>query len=334
MAGQWRCVLSRKVWMAVAVLVGMAAASPVLAQGFPSKAVRLVVPYPPGAGAGDVVARVVAQGLADAWGQQVLVDNKPGANEIVAAESVAHSPPDGHTLIMVSDAAVLYNAHLFKKLPYDPVKDFAPISRVGLGRLVWAVNASVPVNTLAELVAYARQNPGKLRYGSAGTGGVSHLPMEWFKKQQGGLDMPHIPYRGTALVVQDMLGGQVEMTLAGVSAISQHVQSGRLKALAISGPHRSPLLPNTPTFAEAGFPAFSADYMFALMAPAGTPAAVVNKIAADLGRVVASASFKERVSLGVGMEPGAETPAQFAAFLKAEAPLAAEKVKSSGASMD
>lgn len=318
-----------------AVLIGSGLGTPAWAQqGFPTRPVRFVVPYPPGAGAGDVVARTVAQGLSDLWGQQVIVDNKPGANEIVAAENVAHSPADGYTLLMVSDAAVLYNPYLYKKLPYDPAKDFAPISRIGLGRLVLAVNAQVPVNSLAELIAYAKKNPGKLRYGSAGNGGVSHLPMEWLKKEQGGLDMPHIPYRGTALAVQDILAGQVEMTLAGVSAISQHVQTGRIKAIAISGPKRSPVLPGTPTFAEAGYPSFSADYMFALVAPAGTPPTVVAKIAADLAKVVNSSTFHERVTLGVGMEPGAEAPAQFAAFLKSELPLAADKVKSSGATLD
>ena len=312
----------------------LACASPFSAAqaGFPTRPVRLVVPYPAG-GPSDLTGRVLAQGLSELWGQPVVVDNKPGANEIIGAEIVAKAPADGLTLLLCSDAAVLYNQHLYKKLPYDPEKDLAPVSRIGVYRMVLVAHPSLPFTNMSELVAYARKNPGKLNYASAGVGGVTHLPMEWLKVRER-LDINHVPYKGTAPAVQDVVAGNAHLTLGAASAMTQYVQAGSLKALAVSGPKRLPVLASVPNFTESGLPWLSADFMFAIMAPAKTAPAILQKIAADMGKVIASQPFVERVIGTTAMDPAAETPDAFAAFLARERPVAAEKVKVSGAKLD
>ncbi len=301
-------------------------------QGYPNRLVRLVIASPAG-GIADVTARVLASGLSSIWGHQVIVDSRPGANEIIASEMTARAAPDGYTLFMGSDAAFLYNEHLYKKLPYDPVKDFAPITRVALGRALLAVGSKVPVNSMAELVAYAKRNPGKLTYGSIGAGSVTHLPMEYLKLNQG-INILHVPYKGTGPAIQDVLAGHIDMTLATSNAVLPYIQDGTMKGLAVSGPKRLAMLPDVPTFTEAGMPAITADFMLALVAPANTPPEIIAKIAADTATVVGSREFHEKIVAPSGLEPAAETPAEFANFLRSERPIAAEKVKTSGATLE
>ena len=263
---------------------------------YPTKPVRLVVPYVAGAGIGDLTARILASGLSTLWGQQVIVDNKPGANEIIAAETVARAAPDGHTLLMSTDAALIYNPYLYKKLSYNPATDFSPISRVATANMAMAVTPSINVNSVLELIAYAKKDPGKLGYASTGIGGTTHLPMEWLKNNQG-IDMVHIPYKGGVQALQDMLGGQVQLMISGPNILVPYAQAGSI-------------------------------------GPAHVPPEILQKIAADMRKVIDSQPFKETVLDISGMKPTPETPAEFSAFMRSEAVLAADRVKKSGVSID
>jgi tripartite-type tricarboxylate transporter receptor subunit TctC len=301
------------------------------AQPYPSKPVRIVVPYTAG-GPADLLVRALGQKLTDAWGQQVVVENKPGANEIIAAQDVARSPADGYSYLLASDAVYSLNGYLYSRLPYNPVKDFVPVSRLVTANLMLVARPDFPASTPKELIAEAKKNPGKLNYGTVGAGGVNHLAMAWFNTQNG-LEMQPVHYKGLVNGLQDIVTSRLDVMFAVIGGAAPFIKAGKMKGLAVSGKQRHPLIPEVPTFAETGMPDFDASFYFALAAPAGTPREMVAKMAADSARIINTAEFKERLTT-LGFEPVGDTPEQFGAFLKHDRELAAQKVKASGAKLD
>ncbi|HEX9431531.1 MAG TPA: tripartite tricarboxylate transporter substrate binding protein [Burkholderiales bacterium] len=315
----------------LAVLIALCATA-AQAQTYPSKPIRMVVPYTAG-GPADLLVRGLGQKLQEAWGQQIVVENKPGANEIIAAQDIAKSPPDGYNYLLASDAVFSLNAYLYSKLPYDPVKDFTPVSRLVNANLMLVARPDFPANTVRELVDYAKKNPGKLNYGSVGAGGVNHLAMAWFNTQNG-LDMQHVPYKGLVQGLQDIITSRLDLMFAVIGGAAPHLKAGKMKGLAVSGQTRNVLIPEVPTFTEAGFPNFDASFYFGIAAPAGTPRELVSRMADEAGKIVRTAEFKEKFLLNLGFEAVGDSPAEFAAFLKQDRELAAKKVKASGAKLD
>jgi len=301
------------------------------AQNWPAKPIRIVVPYTAG-GPADLLVRAIGQKLTDTLGQQVIVENKPGANEIVAAQDMAKSPPDGYNFLLASDAVYSLNPYLYSRLPYDPVKDFVPVSRWVTANLMLVARPDFPSSDVKGLVEYAKANPGKLNYGSVGAGGVNHLAMAWFNTQNG-LDMQHVPYKGLVQGLQDIMTNRLDVMFAVIGGAAPYIKSQKMKGLAVSGKQRHPLIPEVPTFAEAGFPTFDASFYFALAAPAGTPRDIVGKMAGESAKIINTAEFKERLT-NLGFEPVGDTPEQFAAYLRQDRELAAKKVKASGAKLD
>jgi tripartite-type tricarboxylate transporter receptor subunit TctC len=303
-----------------------------LAQTYPSKPIRVVVPYTAG-GPADLLVRGMGQKLSETFGQQIVVENKPGANEIIAAQDVAKSAPDGYTYLLASDAVFSLNAYLYSKLPYDPVKDLAPVSRLVNANLMLVVRPDFPAGSVDELVSFAKKNPGKLNYGSVGAGGVNHLAMAWFNRQQG-LEMQHVPYKGLVQGLQDLMTSRLDVMFAVIGGAAPHLKAGKMKGLAVSGKARNALIPDVPTFIESGYPNFDASFYFGLAAPAGTPKDMISRFAAESAKVVGTAEFRERYLNNLGFEPVGDTPEQFAAFLKRDRQVAAQKVKASGAKLD
>ena len=285
------------------------------AQAWPTKPIRLVVPFPPG-GAVDFYARVVQQPLSEALGQTVVIENKAGASGMVGAELVAKSAPDGYTLLLGNIASLAINVGIYPKMPYDPVKDFTPIVRTVDVNYVLIVHPSVPAKTVAELVAYAKANPGKLSYGSAGSGSLPHLGTELFKAQTG-TDMVHVPYKGGGPMVTDLLGGSVQVVIGDQANLMPHVQSGKLRALAVATPRRSPNAPDLPTIAESGLPGYDATAWQGLVGPPGMAPDVVAKLNAAFNKVMAIPAVREKL-VGGGLEPVGGTPEQFGRFIASE----------------
>jgi tripartite-type tricarboxylate transporter receptor subunit TctC len=302
------------------------------AQSYPSKPVRIVVPYTAG-GPADLLVRGLGQKLSDGWGQQIIVENKPGANEIIAAQDIAKSPADGYNFLLASDAVFALNTYLYSKLPYDPVKDFVPVSKLVNANLMIVARPDFPAASVKELVDYAKKNPGKLNYGSVGAGGVNHLAFAWFNTMNG-LEMQHVPYKGLVQGLGDIMTSRLDVMFAVIGGAAPHLKAQKMKGIAVSGKARNPLIPEVPTFAEAGMPAFDASFYFALAAPAGTPREIVAKMAADSAKIVQAAEFKEKFLNNLGFEAVGDTPEQFAAFLKGDRETAAKKVKASGAKLD
>lgn len=301
------------------------------AQQYPSKPVRIVVPYTAG-GPADLLVRALGQKLTDAWSQQIIVENKPGANEIIAAQEIAKSPADGYNYLLASDAVYSLNGYLYSKLPYDPVKDFVPVSRLVTANLMLVARPDFPASTPKDLVAEAKKNPGKLNYGTVGAGGVNHLAQAWFNTQNG-LDMQPVHYKGLVNGLQDIMTSRLDVMFAVIGGAAPLIKGGKMKGLAVSGKNRHPLIPDVPTFAESGMPNFDASFYFALAAPAGTPREMVAKMASESARIINTPEFKERLTT-LGFEPVGDTPEQFAAYLKQDRELAAKKVKASGAKLD
>lgn len=302
------------------VLAGTAAAQ----QAYPSKPVRIIVAYSPG-GSTDTLARILGQKLGEHWGQQVIVDNRPGASTIIGADAVAKSAADGYTLFLLSvDHVIIPN---LLPTPYDPVKDFATVGTVSIGGLALMLNPAVPANNLQEFIAYAKSKPGELNYGSPASGGIQHLAGEVLSTLAG-LKMQHIPYKGGGPVVLDLIGGQLQMYFTPPVTIVSHVKSGKLKAIAISGDARAPALPQVPTFAEAGLPAFDVKTWFAVAAPAGTPKEIVDKVSGDVAKILPTPEMKEKI-ISLGMDPLVSTPEQFGAMLKSELVKFAQIIKNS-----
>lgn len=301
---------ARFLFLLLAFLSGSASAQ----SEYPLRPVRIVVPSPPGGGT-DIVARVLAQHYAKALGQAFFVENKPGAGNMIGIEFVARSPGDGYTLLMVASTLAL-NSVLYRKVPYDPVRDFTPITIAATAPNVLIVNPALPARSLAEFIALAKSKPGALSYGTPGIGTSPHLSMELLKSMAG-IDIQHVPYRGTAAAVTDVIGGQIAATFANALTAKPQVDSGRVRALAVSGPRRIEALPAVPPVAEAGVPGYEAMQWYGLAAPAGTPSAVIARLNAEAVKALHSDEMKEKLALD-GAQPVGSTPAEFAALLRSE----------------
>lgn len=299
------------------------------AQAWPSKQIHIIVPFPPG-GFNDTLARMLSQELPKTLGQPVIVDNRPGGNTIIGTDLAAKSPPDGHTLFI---AALPFSVvqSLFKT-PFDVTRDFAPIVLAGVSNNLLVANAKFPVNSVRELIAYARQNPGRVNYGTAGNGTSPHLSMELLKSMTQ-VYMTHIPYKGSAPVVADLIGGQVDVMFDNVPNVVQHVKAGRMKALAVSGAQRSPLAPDVPTVAESGVPGYDVSVWFGVLAPAGTPRDTVLRLNTEISKIIAMPEVTDRF-LKLGVEPRTGTPEQFGALIKAEVSRWAGVIKAAGIKAD
>ena len=296
---------------------------------YPNKPIRIVVPYPPGGGI-DSLSRMIGERLGQRLGQPVLIDNRPGAGTLLGADMVAKAAPDGYTLMVTSDATMTINPHLYAKLPYDPVKDFAPVTQLVLLNQLLLAHPAVPAASVKELVAYAKGHPGKLNYASYGNGSQPHLAMETLKNQAS-VDIVHVPYKGIPLALPAVLSGEVELTFSGAASSQAHIKAGRLKALAVGGKTRLPSLPDVPTFAEAGFPDVPANAWFGLFVPSATPREIVLKLHAEVTRILKEPEFLQKEILAKGFELVASTPEDFSTFLTTDSLRNARAVKISGA---
>ena len=312
--------------IAASIAVVFSIATVAHAQSYPVKPIKIVVAYPPG-GPNDLSARTVGQKLSETLGQAVIVENRPGAAGNIGSQYVAVSAPDGYTLLNGASALTIAPA-LIKKLNYDVVKDFAPISRTTVSSFVLAAHPSVPVNSIKELIALARTHPRRLNYASSGVGAPPHLAGELLKNMAK-IDILHVPYKGVGQSISDLVGGQVDMMFASPPNAIPHVKSGRLKALGVSTAKRSPLLPDVPTIAESGLKGFEIGTWFGLLAPAGTSADIVNRLNAAIVKIVNSADFRERLS-SQGLDPMGSTPAEFSAYIKAEVAKFSRLVQAAG----
>jgi len=284
-------------------------------QAYPTKPIRMICPFPPG-GTTDVVARLVAQKLTEAWGQQVVVDNRPGAGGIIGTEIVAKAAPDGYTVLLGSITTHAVNPALYKKLNFDPVKDFAPVSLVVSSPQLLAVHPSVAAKSVKELIALAKAKPGQLNYASAGTGTSPHLTFELFKSMAG-IDVVHVPYKGTGPAITDLIGGQVQMMITGVVALMPHIKSGKLRGLGVTSAKRVAALPDLPTIAESGIPGFDVSSWFGVFLPGGTPKPIVAKMNAEIRKILEVPEVRQRL-ISQGADPASNTPEEFAAYVKAE----------------
>jgi tripartite-type tricarboxylate transporter receptor subunit TctC len=287
----------------VALGAGLAGVPAAWAQTYPSKPIRLVVPFTPG-GSTDILARAIGLELTKAWGQSVVVENVAGAGGAIGADKVAKSPADGYTLLMGHIGTLSVNPSLYPKLPYDPVKDFAPVAWVARVPNVLVVNPNIKANTLKEFVALAKSTPGQINYGSGGNGSAANLATEYFKMQTN-TSLLHIPYRGTAPAVNDLLGGQIQVLFTGAPAVISHIKSGQLRALAVSSPQRLDAMPDLPTVAESGYKGFEADQWYGVVAPTGTPAAIVTRLNTQINLALNSPELKARLT----QEGAVATPA-------------------------
>jgi len=321
--------MRRNGWAAflAAATLGLATA-PSGAQTYPDKPVRIIVPLTPG-GATDTIARGLAQRLSAMWGKNVLIENRPGVGTIVGAEAAAKSAPDGYTLFFTEPATFVINPHLYKKLPYDPIADFAPITIVCRLSPVLAVSNAVPAKNLAELVAYAKANPGKLSYGSFGSGSYPHVAMEQFK-HLAGVDLLHVPYKGSAGALPALLSGELSMLLVNMSVFESNLKAGRLKVLGTATEKRLQLHPELPTMSET-VAGFSIDAWFALAAPARTPDEILDKVHADVVKVLGEAEFREKFLKPHSVEPGGMSRQEFARVLKRDLEVWGQMVRVSGA---
>jgi tripartite-type tricarboxylate transporter receptor subunit TctC len=302
-----------------------------MGQTYPSKPIRLVVPFPPG-GSLDVVARAIGQKLTEAWGQPVIIDNRPGAGGNIGADLVAKSPPDGYTILEGALSTHAVNISLYGKLPYDPIKDFAPISLVAITPNVLVINPTAPFNTVPELIAYAKANPGKLSFGSGSNGSAGHLAGELFKTEAH-VDMVHIPYKGGAPALQALLAGDTQLMFDNLANSMQQVRAGKLKAVAVTTAKRSTLVPELPTLSETGLPGFDIYTWWGFMAPAGTPKEIIAKWSAEVARILSTTEMKAFFAQQ-GAEPAPTTPEKFEALIKSEITKYAKIVKDSGAKVD
>jgi tripartite-type tricarboxylate transporter receptor subunit TctC len=290
-------------------------AAAVYAQKFPSKPIRIIVAYTP-AGTTDILARAVGQKMSETWGQPVIVDNRPGANGNIGTEVAARAVPDGHSLVMATAGTHGINVSLYRKLNWHPVNDFVPVSLTAMVPNIMVVNNSLPVKNVREFIAHVKANPGKLSYGSPGNGSTAHLSMELFKTMTGS-NIVHIPYKGSAGVLADVMGGQIAVTIDNMPPYVPQVRAGKIRALAVSTAKRSSALPDLPTIAEAGVQGYEAGAWFGLLAPAGTPKAIVAQLSAESARILKLPDVSKRIS-ELGAEPVGSTPEQFAELIKTE----------------
>ena len=316
---------------AVVLGAGLLGGTSALAQAYPTKPVTIIVPFAAG-GTTDILARIIGQALTAELGQSVVVDNRAGAGGNIGGQAAAKATPDGHTLFMGTVGTHAINASLYKKMPFDPVKDFAPLTRVANVPNLLVANPAQPYKSVKDLIAYAKANPGKVNFGSSGNGSSIHLSGELFKSLAK-VDMQHVPYKGSAPAVTDLLGNQIGIMFDNMPSAIQHVRSGKLVPLAVTTAKRSPELPNVPTIAEAGVPGYEATSWFGMFAPAGTPAPVLAKLNAAIVKVLAQPDVKKKIN-EQGAEVYSETPEQFTAFIQAESVKWGKVVKESGASLD
>ena len=297
------------------------------AQAFPAKPIRFIVAYPPG-GSVDLHARHVGAKMAENLGQPIVVENRPGGNTHIGAEVVAKAPPDGYTLFHTLDSTMTLNQALYSKLPFDPIRDFAPVARLASGNSIIVVHPSVPVKTMRELVDYAKANPGKLNFGSGGPGATPHLAGEMFK-MMAGIRVTHVPYKGGAPALANLVGGQIQFMLENIPGTLPFVKGGKLRALAVTDIKRSPLLPDLPTLDEAGLKGYELVGWNGMFVPAGTPNAIVNKLHEGVVAALAIPDVKERLTV-LGADGVGDTPQHFSAFIKADIAKWAKVVKAAG----
>lgn len=318
--------------LAAAALFAASAFTTVQAQqAFPSKPVRLIVPQTPG-GASDALARIVAQKLSEKWGQTVVVENRAGAGGNIGMEAVAKAPPDGHTLLMSYVGSHAINPSIYKKLPFDPEADFVAVANLADVPFVAVANPKLPISNIKELATYTTTGNQQVSFGSAGNGSVNHLLGEMFNSAAGA-KMVHIPYKGAAPALTDLIAGQIQMVFTSLPSVSQHIKAGTLKGLAVTGGKRSPAFPDTPTFAELGYPAFAISPWFAIFATGGTPSAVVSRINADINTILKEKDTIDKFA-AQGAEVRTSTPQELAATLNSDIKKWAVVVKQSGATAD
>jgi tripartite-type tricarboxylate transporter receptor subunit TctC len=312
----------------LSVLSVLAAGSAAAAQDYPTRPVTLVVGYAPGGG-NDAMARIAGELMSRPLGQQIVIENRGGAGGSIATRAVAKAAPDGYTLVIGGTGTLAINPTLYGNIGYDPRKDFAPVGLIGASQLVILVNASVPAHSLKELIAYGKANPGKLNYASAGVGSGIHLSTEYFR-HAAGIEMTHIPYKGSGPALTDLVGGHVNLYFSSMPPAIGLVKEGKVRALAVTGPVRSPVFPELPTVAEAALPGFEAVLHYGIVAPAGTPKPIIDKLNAALRSAVMTDEFKQKLAAD-GTEPLASTPEEYAADIDKEETKWSAIVKKSGA---
>jgi len=308
-----------------------AAAAPAFAQGYPAKPLKMIIPYPPGGG-NDTLGRLFAAKLGERLGQPVVVENRPGAGTLIGTEAAAKSPADGYTILLSSIATHALSPNLYSRVPYDPIKDFAPVTLLGVAPTVLVVRSDLPAKDLAEFVAAAKAKPGGFTYASGGNGTPPHINGEVFKAVAG-VDLLHVPFKGGGPALVDLMAGRVDVMLDTAASAMPHVRSGKLRALAISGPKRSPEYPDLPTFAEAGLPGYDTNAWYSVHAPAGTPPEVVRRLNAELVASLKEPDVQARFKQ-LTTEPVGNTPEEFAAFVKAELDKYARVIKGAGIKLD
>ena len=309
----------------------LAAGAAAYAQGYPARAIRLIVAFPPG-GTSDVVARALAQKLNESFSQPVLVENRPGAGGNLGAELVAKAPADGYTLLVCTPAELAINASLYSKMPYDPVRDFTPVTLATSAPLILVAHPALPVKTVRELIALAKSRPRELNFGSAGSGSSPHMALELLR-EMAGIQINHIPYKGTAPAITDLLGGHIQAFFSGMPPALPQVRAGRLRALAVTTAKRSSLMPDLPTMIEAGLRGFVIDNWQGVVLPANTPRDIVARLNAEIVKILALPDIRQRLS-EQGAEPAGTTPEQFAAYIKSEIGKYADIIRKSGAKVE
>ena len=317
--------------LVLTLAVASAGFGPASAQPYPYKSVRMVIGSAPGSG-NDIAGRILIAKISEAWGQQIIMENRPGANQVIAAEIVARAPADGYTLLLCGTVTVAINPALYKKLRYDPQRDFAPVALIGTVPNVLVVHPSTPIASVGEFIAYAKASPGKYSFGSSGIGSTLHLAMEMLMSTTG-IKLVHVPYKGGALAMADLLGGHVLAIFENVPLAVTSVRAGKVRPLGVTAAKRSAQLPDVPTFIEAGFPGFEIYAWYGVCAPAATPKAVITRLNDEVNKALNQPDLQSRFAdLGVDLAPGSS--AQFAAFIKSETIKWAKLIKDSGATSD
>jgi len=319
-----------RLFHALACAAACVIANVAFAQTYPARPLRLIVAYAPG-GSVDVIARIAAQKLSDALGQQVVVDNRPGAGGNVSAEIVTRAVPDGYTLYVCS-ASLVANASLYRKIAYDPIRDFAPVTLLASAQSVLVVHPAFPAKTVKDIIAFAKKAPGTINYASPGSGSSGHLTMELFRAMAG-INLVHVPYKVMSQLQADVIAGQIPIAFSTIPGALPHIQAGRMIAAAVSGARRSPALPNVPTIAEAGVPGYEATTWYPVLVPAHTPKAIVSRLNVELVAIVKAADLRERL-LAMGVEPIGSTPEELAEHMKLELRKWAKVVEVAGARVD
>jgi tripartite-type tricarboxylate transporter receptor subunit TctC len=314
--------------LSAALAAALAAAAPAWAQDYPHRPITLIVPFPPG-GSTTIVGRIVADKMSEALGQQIIVDNRAGAGGTVGSKAAARSTPDGYTILLGYTGTLAIGPSLYANVGYDPRRDFEPIGRIGTAPNTLVVHPSFQVRSVAELIAYAKSNPGKVNYGSAGVGTVSHVCGEYFATAAG-IKLTHIPYKGTGPAITDLLGGHIPMAFAPIPATHENAKNGNLRMLAVTSAERSTLVPEVPTIAESGVAGFEAVLRYGLVAPAGTPRAIIDRLNKELKAALASDELRRRLAIE-GAEPLPSSPEEYGADIDREETQWAKVVKASGA---